>query len=267
MSEEVLTGESMATRSAFMRLVTTRPDPSSLAHALGRGPLAIYKAFTSTIYAADAAEEHLELLGLWGFGFAASPYSRLPLDLDFPLTRAYLTGQTIFVAGASVERDYPLMGAARDAVLREVRMDSDGVTIVAMPLQYQGISIGACSWWCLHDRPWTWNDYTYVDGVAATLSMWLQLRRYEHSLDAAGLGSTRLETRPRLLTERQKAVLTLIRDGKSNAAIAASLGYSISTVKNDVQALFTVLGATRRKELVRKALDAGLLTEASAAAP
>lgn len=258
------TVENMAARSAFMRLVTTRPDATSLLHALVRGPLGIYGTFGATLYAPDDAGQALELQGQWGFGPSLATYSSLPLRLSFPLTRSYLTVQPIFSRAVEVDARYPLMTAARDGILSEqAGVAPDDVTIVAMPLQYQGVAIGACSWWCTHRGPWTWNDYSYIDGTAAILSVWLQLHNYEHSLAAAGIASTGMPTRTRILTERQRAVLLLIRDGKSNAAIASALGYSVSTVKNDVQALFTVLGCTRRKELARKAEAAGLFTEAT----
>lgn len=257
------TVENMAARSAFMRLVTTKPDATSLLHALVRGPFNIYGTFGATLYAPDDAGQALELQGQWGFGPSLATYASLPLRLSFPLTRAYLTAQPIFSDAAAVDARYPLMTAARDGILAEQGVDARGVTIVAMPLQYQGVAIGACSWWCTHEGPWTWNDYSYIDGTAAILSLWLQLHTYERSLAAAGFARSGIPARTRMLTERQRAVLAMIRDGKSNAAIASALGYSVSTVKNDVQALFTVLGCTRRKELARKAEIAGLFTEAT----
>lgn len=262
MTQDVHTVANMTARSAFIRLVTSRPDPDSTAHALVRGPLGIYGAFAATIYVPDDAGQALQLLGQWGFGPALASYTRVPLDLDFPIVQTYLTGEAIVTPAHESVRDV-LSQAAVSSVLAELQRPLDGVTLVAMPLQYQGVAIGASVWICTHEGPWTWNDSSYIDGTAAILSLWLQLRNYEHSLEAAGLGSIRMDARPQLLTERQRTVLAMIRDGKSNAAIAAALGYSVSTVKNDVQALFTVLGATRRKELVRKAVEAGVLTEAS----
>lgn len=266
MTQDIHTVENMTARSAFIRLVTTRPDPDSTAHALVRGPLSTYGTFAATIYGPDDLGQSLDLIGQWGFGPALGSYARVPLDLDFPLVRTFLTGEAIVTPARESMRSV-LAQTATGAVLADLGRGLDEVTVVAMPLQYQGVAIGASVWFCTHQGPWTWNDYSYIDGTAAILSLWLQLRTYEHSLHAAGVGGGRFSARPHLLTERQRTVLLMIRDGKSNAAIAAALGYSVSTVKNDVQALFTVLGASKRKELVRKATDAGLLTEDSAAAP
>ena len=262
MSMQVSDVETMAVRSAFMRLITSRPEPDDLAHALVRGPFLLYGAFATTIYAPTLDDEALQLVGQWGFGKALVPYSTVPLTVDFALVRAYLTGQ-VLVKRASTEFSQDLSAIAIEAVLSEQGRDVDGTTVIAMPLQYGGVSIGASVTFCAHEGPMSWNDYAYVDGTAALIAMWLQLRTLESTVAAT---TPRRGRTTQMLTDRQRAVLSMIRDGKSNAAIAASLGYSISTVKNDVQALFTVLGATRRRELVRKAVDAGLLTGVSDAA-
>ena len=263
--QNVHTVENMTARSAFLRLATTNPEPDVLLKALVHGPLAAYGTFAVSVYVPDDAGEALQLLGQSGFGPSLATYADVPLTIDFPIVRAYLSGEAM-VTPARDSVGKVLAEAAMGAVLADLGRGFDEVTTIAVPFQYQGVSIGAGAWLCTHQGPWTWNDYSYVDGTAAIVALWLKLREYAHQLDAGGM-SGRLASRPHLLTERQRTVLALIRDGKSNAAIAASLGYSISTVKNDVQALFTVLGANRRRELVRKALDAGLLTEASGAAP
>ena len=256
----------MATRSAFMRLATTNPDPDTVAQSLVRGPMSAYGAIAATIYVPDDGGDALRLIGQWGFGPSLSHYAAIPLSVDFPLVRSYLTGEALVVPGSAASGNV-LSDTALTSVLADVGRRPDEVTVIAMPFQYRGIPIGAGVWLCTHPGPWTWHDYAYFDGTSAVVSLWLQLRTYEASLQAAGVGAQRLTTGRQLLTERQREVLALIRDGKSNAAIAAALGYSISTVKNDVQALLTVFGAARRKELVRRAVLAGVLTEASDAGP
>lgn len=254
--------EAMATRSAFLRLLTNRPDASSLTQALVRGPLSAYDAFMATVYAPDESREALDLIGQWGFGPSLQTYARIPLDVDFPVVRAFLTGEAI-VSPVASQRRSTLADTAVRAVLADADRPPDGVTVIAMPLQYDGIVIGASAWLCTFKGPWTWNDHAYIDSTAAMVALWLRLRYYEAALSAAGITGARRASRPHMLTERQREVLGLIRAGKSNAAIAAALGYSISTVKNDVQALFTVFGASKRKELVRQAEAAGFFTEAS----
>lgn len=259
--DDLHTVENMAARSAFMRLATTRPDASALVHALVKGPFSIYGTFAATLYAPDPAGHALELQGQWGFGHALSTYAALPLDLVFPATRAFLTGQPIFVEATEAGERYPLLDVAQTEILRDREIDPEAVTIVAMPLQYQGVSIGVCTWWCTHQGPWSWNDFTFVDGTSAVMAMWMQLRNYEASLAAAGLGAPGMAARRPMITDRQRSVLHLIQQGRSNEAIASALGFSVSTVKNDVQGLFILLGCTRRSELIGRAEAVGLLTE------
>ncbi|MBL8774266.1 MAG: response regulator transcription factor [Phenylobacterium sp.] len=55
------------------------------------------------------------------------------------------------------------------------------------------------------------------------------------------------------LTERQRAVLGLIREGASNKEIAYRLGVTEATVKAHLTTIFRVLGVANRAEAVRKA--------------
>jgi DNA-binding NarL/FixJ family response regulator len=52
------------------------------------------------------------------------------------------------------------------------------------------------------------------------------------------------------LTERQIEVLALLREGKSNKAIARALGVSEPTVKNHITVIFKALKVTSRTEAV-----------------
>ena len=61
------------------------------------------------------------------------------------------------------------------------------------------------------------------------------------------------------LTDRESAVLRLLAEGRSNAAIAKELIISVNTVRNHVQGVLTKLGAHSKLEAVAKARAAGLL--------
>ncbi len=60
------------------------------------------------------------------------------------------------------------------------------------------------------------------------------------------------------LTTRERDVLGLIADGRSNSAIAASLGLSEKTVRNNVSNIFAKLLVADRASAVVKARTAGL---------
>jgi DNA-binding NarL/FixJ family response regulator len=60
------------------------------------------------------------------------------------------------------------------------------------------------------------------------------------------------------LTERERAVLELVADGRGNAAIARELGLSIKTVRNYLSRIFTKLQLVDRTEAAVRARRAGL---------
>src|SRR5690606_21761896 len=60
------------------------------------------------------------------------------------------------------------------------------------------------------------------------------------------------------LTPREREILRLLVDGRTNAEIAAHLGLSLYTVKNHVRNLLGKLGAGSRTEAVSLALQSGL---------
>jgi DNA-binding NarL/FixJ family response regulator len=60
------------------------------------------------------------------------------------------------------------------------------------------------------------------------------------------------------LTSREREVLALIADGRSNAAIAAILSLSPKTVRNHVSSIFTKLHVADRAQAIVRARKAGL---------
>jgi DNA-binding NarL/FixJ family response regulator len=60
------------------------------------------------------------------------------------------------------------------------------------------------------------------------------------------------------LTERERAILTLLAQGLTNAAIAERLGLSVKTVRNRVSDIFSKLHVSDRAEAIIKARDAGV---------
>jgi DNA-binding NarL/FixJ family response regulator len=61
------------------------------------------------------------------------------------------------------------------------------------------------------------------------------------------------------ITERERQVLQLLADGRSNKEIAARLGLSPNTVKTHVARLFEKLRVARRTEAILLARELGLL--------
>ncbi|HXE80625.1 MAG TPA: response regulator transcription factor [Vicinamibacterales bacterium] len=62
------------------------------------------------------------------------------------------------------------------------------------------------------------------------------------------------------LTPRERHVLELVAEGRSNRAIAEALGISEHTVKFHLASIYGKLGASTRTEAVRRGLRRGLIT-------
>jgi NarL family two-component system response regulator LiaR len=78
------------------------------------------------------------------------------------------------------------------------------------------------------------------------------------SPEAAALVAGREPAAPDELTPREREILRLLIDGRTNAEIAAQLGLSLYTVKNHVRNLLGKLGVGNRTEAVSLALQRGL---------
>jgi DNA-binding CsgD family transcriptional regulator len=55
------------------------------------------------------------------------------------------------------------------------------------------------------------------------------------------------------LSSRQKQVLELMSQGKTNERIARTLNYSVATIKNDISAVFQFLGVNNRHDAIAEA--------------
>lgn len=77
------------------------------------------------------------------------------------------------------------------------------------------------------------------------------LTSFELQLREKSDGKTDLwyDEKQRLLSSREERVLTLIREGKTNAQIAFELGYSESLIRQETVSIYRKLGVNGRKDL------------------
>ncbi len=67
------------------------------------------------------------------------------------------------------------------------------------------------------------------------------------------------------LTDRQLQILALMGEGKTNMAIARTLGYSESTIRQESMEIYRTLGVGSREDAVAAALDQKILQAAAQA--
>jgi DNA-binding CsgD family transcriptional regulator len=61
------------------------------------------------------------------------------------------------------------------------------------------------------------------------------------------------------LTARQRSILQLVSLGKSTSSIAARLGFSPATIKQDLRRAMVVLDVSDRQSAVQRAIEFGLI--------
>jgi len=90
--------------------------------------------------------------------------------------------------------------------------------------------------------------------VAAAVALWMSHQKsgvlgFDNKSSSSGLW----------LTPRQAEILKLVNEGRSNSAISAHLGFSESTVKQELQRITKRLHVNSRTDAVTKALELNLL--------
>lgn len=102
----------------------------------------------------------------------------------------------------------------------------------------------------------------YVALIAAAflgLGIWVGRRLFRREPRASEFTPNERAQASLSITERERQVLQLLADGRSNKEIAARLGLSPNTVKTHVARLFEKLRVARRTEAVGLARELGLV--------
>jgi DNA-binding CsgD family transcriptional regulator len=102
----------------------------------------------------------------------------------------------------------------------------------------------------------------YVALVAAAflgLGIWVGARLFRKESRSGTFTPNQRALASLGITEREREVLQLLADGRSNKEIAARLGLSPNTVKTHVARLFEKLRVARRTEAIGLARELGLV--------
>lgn len=236
--------------SGFLRFLTTQPDGNGVAHGVHFGLLTGRQPLRTGLHVLPGDCETLELVGEARESTILNTQPDvMSTDEDSPLTFTLKTGISTFESLADTVARYPIAGA--DRPLLERYPDAE---LACMPLIRLGTATGVLTTLFARPPKRTWADREFADGVMCGIALW-----------AAGLGTASQQARaarpvPAVMsaTARQADILALLRNGLTQSRIAHLLGCSHSTVKNDLAALGTKLGATSTKDLLRLAELAGM---------
>ena len=238
----------------YTRFLTANPAPGPVARALVLGALAPVRSTAAFIFAPMQHPDHqhsvLSVISTFGVTAAeAATFSVLPLDLPLPITESVTSGRVMVTEGAEVIELFPLLQAPDLRSALPERMLTS--TVVCLPFTWQGIPIGACSFFAAPHAARSLEDLEFLQAVADVSALWLAARGDDADVHAAN--------RPPILTPRQRQILHLLAHGQTNNEIAARLGYSVPTIKKDVQRIMALCGVRTRRDVPAKAEQFGLL--------
>ena len=94
--------------------------------------------------------------------------------------------------------------------------------------------------------------------MASKGGLYFSTPRMTHRARCQGFATARPE--PPKLTNRERSVLELVAEGKLNREIASEIGITTRVVETYVRRLLAKTGTSNRTQLLRRALQIGLLS-------
>lgn len=257
-----------AALSGFLQFLTGNPDGDAATRSAVVGAMAPLGAIAGQVYGIGRPDT-LELIGNFGYpGPDAAAFRTIVTSLPLPIADAFTSARTIATLTADLPQAYPLLASGphagadgtsdgtSDGTAEEA--DPRPTRLVCVPVPWSQAPVGILSV-LLDDRELGPDDFTYLDGVASALALWfLEQRRalIDHWRRAAPLPH-----REFTISARQHRILELIGEDRTNTDIANVLGYSIPTVKKDLQEIMKLLGTQDRRTTAGRAREIGLLPD------
>jgi len=244
----------LASLTTYLRLLASTDDGQAVAKALVLGALAPLGLVAGHLYAA-LDDEYLTLIGSHGFTDAElEGFRKIPVAVRLPLTNAFTSMRTFTTNGAEVVELFPLLGMPQVIGTDDWRFTAS--SLIAVPVIHQGVSIGVIGLALTSVLTLDADDAWYLDSVAAATALWLI-----RTLNAAQMS---VERRPpfdsrALITARQRTVIEMVGQGFTNGEIAKQVGYSVPTIKKDLQYIMTLCDVHDRRQVYAVAKRVGLV--------
>jgi DNA-binding CsgD family transcriptional regulator len=236
---------------AFLRMLADDPTPDAVAESLAHGPLAPFGPTLISLGFVDTDRQVLTMQGLHGAdGHVRRTYAAIPLDTDMPAALCYRTNTVITGPAARMAHDYPLTAKFAE------RPSPRDATHWAFPLRYRSAVIAVLGLELSGPAADPGTVRSAVAALSGPLATWAALR-IQAEPHAHGTWTPR-QSRALSITDRQRRIIALVRQGLTNAQIAEEIGYSQATVKAELARLSALLGAADRHDLATRAARAGL---------
>lgn len=236
--------------TAFLELAASAPDDNAVAAAVCDGLLAPFGSDNAVIYVARTAGRFFQLIAHAGWSTeVVHAYRRVVFDARTPLTTSYVDAVETFYTRKEIGRDFPVASHALT-----IHANPSAGETGCFPLRHAGIPFGVV---CVHFDPAPVKSLAFaraVDGLQAALSLWA----WNRIEDPSGWSKAGTHGSPPLVTDRQRQILQFIAEGMTNSEIARRLAFSENTIKADLTALYRLLGASGRRDLIERARRSGL---------
>lgn len=240
---------------AFLRLLATFPTAETVMAGLVSGPLAPFGVRTCRVWVIRDGS----LVAVVGHGHTPAEsdrYAVLPGELDLALWRAVHSGEPVVTGGE--EHPSTDFGSIDGQFWARVLTRVDAKSVVRAPLMLGSEPVGAIGF--ITDQPWP--DGAHASAVLASLTSSLALWLSNPRSGADALAASTLARAPQMsfaFTARQRQILLLVESGSSNPEIALLLQVSVSSVKQDLQAVMRAMGTSSRVDAAARARRLDLL--------
>ncbi len=243
----------------FLRFLSGNPDGNATARSMVLGALAPIGVVCGQIYAYNGTSD-LDLIGNFGFpDDEAANYRTLPISMPLPICDAFTSLVAVVRTPQQLAAQYALL-ASEPELLREAQGDPDlAGSIICVPVMYSGVPVGALSLLQSPVMEWMPADWTYLDGATSAIGMWMTNQR--SILIDRWRRAAPTPHREVRITERQRQILEKVAVDRTNGEIARDLGYSVPTIKKDLQQIMRILGTQDRRATAGRAREIGLLPE------
>ena len=249
---------SLAPLEKYMEFLTTFPEPHAACTALMRGPLSPLAVNIGSLWAQYEFTE-LQLIGSYQFSSTmVRRYGSLPMNVDVPIVRCVVTGEMGIDDLHTITEKFPVL-AIDSSIWESLTSTNEANYLVSVPLYASGITVGSFGFLSAQSRQFIEDYEPIISSLASALALWITHPRMQAHVQTTGFSGAFTDFLH--LTPRQVQILLLVEEGKSNASIAHSLGYSLSTVKQELRRTLNALRVEKRLEAVTRARELGLLAD------
>lgn len=243
----------------IIRFMSHGPDAQSAVEALLHGPFAHFGAVACHIY---RYEEPNQLVLLGGSGLEEDVMARCQsasLEFRTPLSDAFFDVEIQLMSFSVMLDRYETIRIADEPLWRDYIASHGNQMLLCAPIVMNGIAVGAYSVFLPDDYALNTTDLAIYTSIGSLLGLWMTHK--DHVRTLRRMDFQFVEELPVQLTDRQTVILSLIDEGRSVSSITRVLGYSPSTIRQELQRAMKILRVTDRAEAVSKAKELGMLSD------